>query len=460
MAHVLIIDDDEEICRFLSRWLEEMSHTTDVAHSLRNGFEKCNIENFDLVLLDLEFPEGNGIDILPDLLRTASQPEVIIITGASNVGGAELAFRYGAWDYVQKPVDFHEISLPITRALQYRKEKNNVRKPVVLKREKIIGNSPALNACLEAVSVVAAIDASVLVTGETGTGKELIARALHENSNRASKPFVPVDCGALPKNLVESCLFGHEKNAFTGAGDKRDGLIRQTNGGTLYLDEVGELPINIQTLLLRILQERCFRPLGADKEIFVDFRLIAATNRNLDEMVEKQLFRRDLMYRLRAIDVKVPPLRERGHDIEKIAVAKVNQLTRQYKLNPKVLSPEFLSIFNKYSWPGNVRELINVLKHAVAVSGTDTILHPIHLPAGFRAGFLNMKNKSAIGKEAGKILPWKEFRCKTEKEYLTQLLTSVGGNRKSAGKVSGISQSRLFELLKKHNFSRSCKKTR
>ncbi len=453
MAQILIIDDDREICRFLSRWVEKMGHTAAVAHTLQHGLEECRAGLYDLILLDLEFPEGNGLEILSDLLQSPSAPEVIIVTGTGSVGGAELAFKYGAWDYVQKPVDFHEISLPIARALQYRNEKESARKPIALKRQKIIGESPAINACLEAVASAAAIDASVLVTGETGTGKELISKAIHENSKRASKPFIPVDCGALPESLVESCLFGHERSAFTGAREKREGLIRQANGGTLYLDEVGDLPLNIQTVLLRTLQERTIRPLGSDREIPVDFRLVAATNRDLDEIVKSKRFRQDLMYRIRAIEIKLPPLRERGSDVEKIAMVKTDELSRLYGYGAKAISSEFLETLSKYHWPGNIRELINILEHAIAAAGEDTVLYPIHLPSAFRASFLKIDDSQSVSAIEKITLPLKEFRRRTEKKYLIRLLNSVGDSRKEASRVSGISQSRLFELLKKHALS-------
>jgi DNA-binding NtrC family response regulator len=233
--------------------------------------------DYDLVLLDLQFPRGNGLDILPDIIQAPSRPEVIIITG-SGVQAAELAFRYGAWDYVQKPFLLEEISLPMSRALQYRQEKQSNRPPVTLRRANIIGSSPAMNSCLEALALAAVSDASVLITGETGTGKELFARAIHENSRRADRNFMVVDCGALPETLMESILFGHEKGACTGADRQCIGLLEQAEGGTLFLDEIGDLPYPMQKSLLRAIQEKHIRPLGAKKEIPVDFRVVAATN--------------------------------------------------------------------------------------------------------------------------------------------------------------------------------------
>lgn len=457
MANLLIIDDDMEICRFLSGLVETMGHEVSFATTLEEGLKLGLGNPNDLILLDLDFPEGNGLKILPDLINAPSSPEVIIVTGTGSVGGAEIAFKFGAWDYVRKPFDFHEISLPITRALQYRHEKETEKKPVPLKREGIIGNSPAINHCFEAVAKASVTDANVLITGETGTGKELFAKAIHENSRRSSNRFVPVDCGALPETLVESTLFGHEKAAFTGAEKKRAGLFRQAEGGTIYLDEIGDLPLNIQKSLLRSLQERCIRPLGSDQEISVNFRLVAATNRNLEERVKEGLFREDLLFRLQTVKIDLPPLRDRGHDLEKIVLEKIEYLSKQIGNGIKGVSPEFLEILFSHSWPGNIRELINTLEYALALAGTDMVLYPKHLPPEFRAAMLNIDDNKKVASlnTDGKILTWNEYRTKTELEYLQYILKEAKGNRKEATRLSGISQSRLFEMLKKHNLSKS-----
>ena len=235
-----------------------------------------------MVFLDVRMPDGDGLAMLPLIQAARSAPEIIIMTGFGNASGAELAITSGAWDYIEKGSSVKEITLSLVRALEYRKQKrssNSTRNVVMLKRDAIIGISPAIKACLEQVAQAAECDASVLVTGETGSGKELFARAIHENSRRAPKPFVVVDCAALPDTLVESLLFGHEKGAFTGAEQSRSGLVAQANGGTLFLDEVGELPLSMQKAFLRVLQEHRFRPVGSHREVCSDFRLVAATNR-------------------------------------------------------------------------------------------------------------------------------------------------------------------------------------
>jgi two-component system, NtrC family, response regulator len=462
MIKVLIIDDDPKICLFFSKLLEQMGHEFYVANTINEGLKLSSNKDVDLVLLDLELPDGNGLQILPDLIKASSEPEVIIITGTGDVRGAQMAFKYGAWDYVQKPFLLDEVSLPITRALQYRKEKKATLPPVHLIRSNIIGDSNAIRKCLEDVARASATDVSVLITGETGTGKELFARAIHENSKRVSKPFIAVDCGALPETLVESTLFGYEKGAFTGAQKKQDGLIAQADGGTLMLDEVGDLPLSVQKTFLRTLQERCVRPVGGESEKPVDFRLVAATNLDLDQMVKEKLFREDLLYRIRAMGIKLPPLREREKDIEEITMKKNHELAQRYGMETKAISLEFFQTLAAHHWPGNVRELINALEYVLASAGQDPTLFPKHLPPEYRTAQLDfdpvmgpeLKQQAIEMPDVGDELPTlKDYRTRIEKNYLKTLLNKVQGNREKASQISGISQSRLYGLLKKHNLS-------
>jgi two-component system, NtrC family, response regulator len=315
-------------------------------------------------------------------------PEVIIITAAGDPDGAELALRCGAWDYIEKTPWIKELVLPLSRALDYRREKRAAKPPLVLKRDGIIGNGPSLQERLQKVAQAASCDVNVLITGETGTGKELFARAIHENSARVSHNFVVVDCAALPSELVESLLFGHRKGAFTGANADQVGLVSQADGGTLFLDEVGELPSEMQKKFLRVLQERCFRPVGAKEEQVSRFRVIAATDRDLDSMVEEGTFRKDLLYRLRALEIELPPLRDRQADVVELVRYHVARLCDLYGVESKGLSPDFLDALISYSWPGNVRELVNVLDSAVALSGKSMTLFANHLPVQMRVNIL------------------------------------------------------------------------
>ncbi len=463
MAKILIIDDDPKICTVLTDLATSMGHEAFQAFTLEKGLSLSLSNPLDLIFLDLQFPQGNGLQILPDLLNSPSNPEIIIITG-SGVKGAELAFKYGAWDYVEKPFLLSEISLPLSRALQYRREKLTEKAPVMLKCSGIIGESPVISRCLDAVGKASATDAGVLITGETGTGKELFAHAIHENSKRSANSFIVVDCGSLPETLVEGILFGHEKGAFTGADRRRKGLVEQADGGTLFLDEIGDLPLNIQKTFLRVLQEKRVRLLGADKEVPVDFRLIAATNRDLEEMVEKSLFRQDLLFRIRAFEIKLPPLRDRREDIREITIQIIQRLCRQYDMGIKGISKEFFDVLSDQPWPGNVRELINVLEHSLASAVHDPTIVPKHIPHQYRTALLKKGDsqnkrgelhpeKVSAEKPDENLMPLKEYRNKFERNYLHLLLDRAQGDRKTACFLSGLSQSQLYALLKKHNLS-------
>jgi len=256
MASVLVIDDDELLCRTVSKMLAHVGHNAVYSVTMDEGLRRADAEAFDVVLLDVRMPDGNGLDLLPRIRQIVSSPEVIIITGFGDSDGAELAIRSGAWDYIQKPFSMEAVTLHIDRALQYRHERRASRTEVRLKRERIIGNSPKMIACLDIAAQAAVGDGNVLISGETGTGKELFAWAIHENSFRSYGNFVVIDCAALPKTLVEAILFGHEKGAFTGADRAREGMIKQAHRGTLFLDEVAELPHSIQKAFLRVLQEK------------------------------------------------------------------------------------------------------------------------------------------------------------------------------------------------------------
>jgi two-component system NtrC family response regulator len=358
VANILIIDDDEEMCYALSRMFGPQGHYANCAGSIAQGLEQTGSGNIDVVFLDVRMPDGNGLEALPHIQTSPSAPEVIIITGFGDADGAEIAIKSGAWDYIEKGCSTREMSLPLLRALEYRKQKQHAREGaksiMALKRDGIIGASPKLTDCLDLLAQAAASETSVLITGETGTGKELFARAIHANSSRAKGPFIVVDCAALPETLVESVLFGHEKGAFTGADKSSEGLVRQAGGGTLFLDEVGELPPTTQKSFLRVLQEHRFRPVGSKKELESDFRLVAATNRNMDKMAQEGHFRDDLLFRLKSFVIELPALRERSEDIRELARHHIDRFCEKYGLTPKGFSPEFLDTLKAHPWPGNI----------------------------------------------------------------------------------------------------------
>ncbi len=458
MAHILVVDDEEMLLDTLIRLLIHAGYEAEGASTLDEGIQKAGKGNYDLVFLDVVMPDGNGLFHIEDFKQTRSRPEVIIITGNGDTDGAEKAILSGAWAYVCKCDLIRDLRLLTTRAMQYRTEKNKAAMPVHLHREDIIGNSRQLNQCLDLVAQAASSDASVLITGETGTGKELFARAIHENSHRAKQNFIVVDCAALPENLIESTLFGHVKGAFTGAEKKREGLIRLADGGTLFLDEVGELPLTIQKVFLRVLQEQSFRPVGAAREEKSDFRIIAATNRNMQENIAQGLFRSDLYYRLQAFSLHAPPLRERKEDIAPLTRHFIGRLCERLRITPKIISPEFIEHLENYDWPGNVRQLQQTLEQVFAVTVRQPTLFANHLPKHFRirqaqAGFTQKEPPPSGGpapRSAGKPLPWKEYKTLCEKQYIFELMRYSGGKIKKAGQVSGLSRARLYQLREKY----------
>ena len=468
MARILIIDDDELMCQMLSSLVLNRGHEAACALTLEEGLEHAARGNFDVVFLDVWLPDGNGLEAIPRLRALPGSPEIIIITGSGDADGAEMAMSHGAWDYIEKSASVSQMALPLVGALHYRQEKQAQKQPVALKLEGLVGSSPPLQACLDLVAQAAAGDVNVLITGATGTGKELFARAIHRNSARDPGNFVVVDCAALPQNLVESALFGYEKGAFTGADKAASGLIAQAHGGTLFLDEVGELPENMQRAFLRTLQERSFRPIGGKREIKSDFRLVVATNRNLEEMVNQGRFRQDLFFRLRSLVISLPPLKERNGDLIELVLYHTARLCKRQGLTPKGFSPEFLRALSAYDWPGNVRELVNVLDTALAAAHRDATLFPPHLPPYLRAKLARDavllkpgKDNGGDGKGCGggMLSPLDEVRkaalAQVEKRYLQDLMQQEKGNIRAACRVSGLSRPRLYSLLKKYDISPS-----
>jgi two-component system NtrC family response regulator len=470
MAKILIIDDDRTICSSLQAVIEKIGHESDCAHSLADGNKKATTEPYDVVLLDVNLPDGNGLSLLPKLKNTPSFPEVIIITGEGDPDGAELAIKNGAWDYIEKPFSVDGITLPLVSAIQYRNEKKVPGNSIVLKREGIIGESAKIRHCLDQVAQAAMSDVNVLITGETGTGKELFASAIHENSNRKDNNFVIVDCAALPETLVESTLFGHVKGAFTGADRDREGLIKQADKGTLFLDEIGELPISVQKAFLRVLQEKRFRPVGGKEELKSNFRLVAATNRNLEQMIMEGRFRQDLLFRIKSLTISLPPLRERVQDIKELSLNIISKACERERIGIKGYSPEFIKTLEAYNWPGNVRELVNALEGAISRARYEPTLFPKHLSDQIRIDLARStitdhmdrtakNSNSNISMAVSRLLPTiKELRetviCENEKKYIRELLSVTNGDIREACRIAGLGRARLYGLMKNYGISR------
>ena len=513
MAAILIIDDDPGIGYMLSRVAEEQGCTSDLAPTLGEGLQRVENSAYDLVFLDVFLPDGNGLEALPRIKDAPGAPEVIIVTGKGDADGAELAISSGAWDYLEKTSSLQRIMLAMSRALKYRENNRSV--PVLLDRHGIVGESAPLRALMAQIALAASGRASVLLTGETGTGKELAARAIHANSEMRNGEFVVVDCAALPKELAEAILFGNVKGAFTGAVESREGLVAAADKGTLFLDEIGELPLGLQKAFLRVLQERRYRPVGAKSELTSDFRCVAATNRNVEAMVASGDFRSDLLFRLKSIAIELPPLRARMEDLEPLATNSATLLCKRYGIPAKSLSPDFLEILQHHDWPGNIRELTQTMERALLAAGPAPELYPAHLPAELRvkaAQHALKKSPGALAETAPEppsgtppeppsalsaersvpesgtasgtapepaVAPeaapapglppapalrleefptFKTYRRaavdQAEITYLRALLQKTNGRINKACEVSGLSRTRLYTLLKEHGISK------
>ncbi len=450
----------------LSRMIQEEGHEAHVALTLTEGLERVRSGSYDVLFLDVRLPDGSGIQAIPRIQTIPCPPEIIIVTGYGDRDGAKTALKSGVWDYIEKPARMDALRLSLKRALQYRRQSRNLRDPLSIDRGGIVGSSSRLTMCLMLMAHAAQSDTSVLICGETGTGKELFARAIHGNSNRADQPFVPVDCASLPKNLTESILFGHAKGAFTGAGQASRGLIRKAHKGTLFLDEVGELPPSIQKKFLRVLQEKRFFPVGSQEEVFSDFRLVSATNCELDGAG----FRRDLLFRLRSIMIELPPLRERRNDICQIVTTQAVAVSRRLGLPPKEISEEFFESLNAYDWPGNVRELIHAVEHAYVMEPACPALYPKHLPEHIRMQAIGGKpadrtntcpDTTASLPGPGQADGFPELKAyrksiieKVEKQYLSDLMDRCEGDVDRACDLAGLKKARLYQLLKKYGNQR------
>ena len=483
-GRILVIDDDSEVRETMRSLLVRMLLECETAGTLGEGLAVLSQGGFDLVFLDVRLPDGNGLDALSDIKASPGSPEVIILTGQGDPDGAELAIQGGVWDYLVKPSPIKQTMLSVQRALKYRLQKRAA-EPVVLDITRLVGRSRQMQQVYDFIAQAARSHAGALITGETGTGKELTARIIHDNSPRAAKRFVVVDCASFTETLVESTLFGHRKGAFTGADKDRVGLVKLADGGTLFLDEVGEMPLSIQRSFLRVLQEKRFRPVGETREEQSDFRILAATNRNLEEEVRKGTFREDLLFRLKTMTIELPPLRCRPKDIRTLAQFHVRRLCELYDVPEKGFGSDFFDVLDVYSWPGNVRELFNVLERAFVAAGDERTLYAMHLPHEVR---ISVAKASLGGRRApapceetpvetlAQPVPaeeapapqapaadpvdeafarhtptLKEFKSDMEARYLEQLIAMYAGDIKTILDVSGLSRSHFYALLKKND---------
>ena len=455
---ILIVDDETSIREFLEVMLKkEKKYEIVTAEDGQKAIDLLQKKSFDLVVSDLQMPKKTGMEVLEFINQNCPTTQFILITAFGSTEVAVEAMKLGAYDYITKPFKLDEVRINIYHALESQslaKENKTLRRELKKSHDfsNLIGNSDNMHDVFNIIKRVALAPTNILVTGESGTGKEVIAKAIHFNGVLKDKAFITVNCGAIPENLIESELFGHKKGSFTGAVSDKKGLFQAANGGTLFLDEVGELSLNMQVKLLRVLQERVIRPVGEIKNINIDVRIIAATNRNLEDMVKEQTFRQDLYYRLNVINIKAPSLRERLEDIPLLANYFIKRFNEKLGTEISGISDEALKRLQNYNFPGNVRELENIVERSMALEVGSTIL-PESLPplvkttSGKQYASVHEIVVNDEGVELDKIMD------QIEKELLLKAIHAANGVKKKAAKLLGISFRSMRYRAEKHNLN-------
>lgn len=449
---ILVIDDEPDMLSGCQKFLETAGYAVVVAESGEAGIALFETKNPDLVIVDLKMPGIDGMAVLKSIMARDQEAVVIVFTGYGTIEGAVEAIKVGAFDFIQKLFDPEEFLIVIERALKLRRVRleNIALKQMLDTRfrfENIIGNSEAITQVFDLMQKISDIDANVLITGESGTGKELVAQCIHANSKRSHKPFVPLNCGGLPENLVESELFGHEKGAFTDAKQNRAGLMEHAKGGTFFLDEIGELPMHLQVKFLRVLEDHKIRRLGSNEEIEIDIRLISATNRNIKELIGEGTFREDLFYRINTFEIHLPPLRERQGDIQLLAHHFLNHFAEISEKSIQGISTEAMDVLCEYTYPGNVRELMHVMERAIALSDADAIQLE-DLPENL----ITQTEDTIVSAQID--LPFQEAKDavieKFERTFIDRLLKAHNGNVSRAARQNGTERRTLQRLISKY----------
>ena len=448
---ILVVDDDEVMRQTLSDVLKKRGYTVSTAETGGQTLSSVKEQLFDLILLDIRLPDMDGLDVLKRIKDIESDLMVIVMTAYSDVQTAVMAMKSGAYDYIDKPFELEELKILIQKALETQSLRNEIRR---LRRQggkkhqgtEIFGNSPLIKNVMELIEMISQTPrTSVLIQGESGTGKELAANAIHYRSKRANKPLMKINCGAIPENLLETELFGYEKGAFTDAKGTKKGLFELANGGTVFLDEIAEMKSYLQTKLLRVLESQNFMRVGGEREISVDVRIIASTNRDLSALVNAGQFRKDVYYRLKVMVIEMPPLRERREDIQLLANMFIEENNKELGKTVTVISEAAKEYLLNYCWPGNVRELKNIIERAMILSDDNEIL-PDHLPIELRK-FQMDGTADLISDNADLTLD------AAEKKHIKDVLMMMDGNKSRASRVLGISRSTLREKLKKYSIS-------
>jgi DNA-binding NtrC family response regulator len=465
MPRILIVDDEPQIRRILSILLSDNGFEVVEAESGEQALAVAEKLRFDIALLDINMPGMDGLAALRALLKIHSKLDCVMMTAYGTIRSAVEAMKSGAFDYLAKPFDNDELLLIINRALEMRsltREVEELRNELSSRYgfNEIIGISPKLQNVFNTMAKVAPVDATVLIEGESGTGKELVARAIHRRSNRSNKPFVAVNCGAIPQSLIEAEFFGHERGAFTDAREARVGRFEQAHGGTLFLDEVGELPLDAQVKLLRVLQDREVVKLGGRSPIKIDARIIAATNVDLQTAVETGKFRNDLYWRLNVVKVLMPSLRDRREDVPLIIDHMFERFNRELRLGVKSISPEARRLLELYGWPGNVRELENVICGAI-ITCENSVVEARDLPQRLRGetvvaypdvdGVMTAGTRDVSNMALADVV--KDVTERLEKTIITSRLAKMAGNRTATAESLGISRKTLFNKMRQYGFS-------
>jgi DNA-binding NtrC family response regulator len=445
---ILVVDDEEVMCESLAAWLREDGYLVDTAPSGREAVEKARARDYAIYFVDLKMPGGmDGIETMMQIRRLHPDASIIIITAYATVDTAITAMKEGAQEYIVKPCNPEEISLLVNRIIRV---KNLQRENTILRKKlarqysfhDVISKNARMQAVLSLAQEIANLRSTVLIQGESGTGKEMVARAIHYAGDRAGNPFIAVSCAALAETLLESELFGHEKGAFTGANERKRGKFEMADGGTIFLDEIGDISPKLQVDLLRVLQERCFYRVGGSEEVRVDCRVIAATHVNLQQAVAEGKFRDDLFYRLNVIEIRIPPLRERREDIPLLARHFMERLSHELGKDVSDFSDDALRILMDYNWPGNVRELENTVERAMVTC---------------RGRILTDENFSFLA-ESGARKPWAVPAGITlqemEKQVIVATLQRTEGNIKEAASILGIDRSTLYDKIKRYEIPR------
>ncbi|MGX9237977.1 two-component system response regulator GlrR [Pantoea ananatis] len=435
-AHLLLVDDDPSLLKLLGMRLTSEGYQVTTAASGPDALRLLQKEKIELVISDLRMDEMDGLALFAEIQKRHTGLPVIILTAHGSIPEAVAATQQGVFSFLTKPVDRDALYKAIDEALAQRVPVSDDRW-----REAIVTRSPQMLRLLEQAHMVAQSDVSVLINGQSGTGKEVLAQAIHAASPRAQKPFVAINCGALPEQLLESELFGHAKGAFTGAVSAREGLFKAAEGGTLFLDEIGDMPPALQVKLLRVLQERKVRPLGSNNDIDIDVRIISATHRDLPKAMEKNAFREDLFYRLNVVNLKIPALHQRTEDIPLLANHLLRQTAERHKPQIRSFSVDAMKRLMSASWPGNVRQLVNVIEQCVALSSSPVISDALV--------------EQALSGENSALPTFVEARNQFELNYLRKLLQMTKGNVTNAARLAGRNRTEFYKLLSRHELDSS-----